>query len=270
MRQTATPSPSLVHAAGADSASQHCVHCGYDLRGLSENRCPECGQAFDPGDPPPADVPWLHRREIGAWTGFWRTVAMVLWDTRHLADQVARFVDVDPHAAKAFRRRCGWLTAGSVALLTLLILRPPSSVGTWREAALIALSTVPGTLMFCALGSVPLDVSSFEAVEKRTRFRWLHEFAAAPLALTPLLPPVYLIALLIGGREYADITGITAGGVVLLGWLVCILRYQARAARPALIALVGHGLAAVFLWIILGLAAHSICTLVVTILTVTR
>ena len=24
--------------------------CGYDLRGLEERRCPECGQVFDPGD----------------------------------------------------------------------------------------------------------------------------------------------------------------------------------------------------------------------------
>src|SRR5690606_9440248 len=25
---------------------QHCHHCGYDLRGLPEPRCPECGQPF--------------------------------------------------------------------------------------------------------------------------------------------------------------------------------------------------------------------------------
>jgi hypothetical protein len=25
-----------------------CPVCGYDLRGLSENRCPECGKSFDP------------------------------------------------------------------------------------------------------------------------------------------------------------------------------------------------------------------------------
>jgi hypothetical protein len=25
-----------------------CVHCGYDLRGQIEPRCPECGRAFDP------------------------------------------------------------------------------------------------------------------------------------------------------------------------------------------------------------------------------
>jgi hypothetical protein len=25
-----------------------CLQCGYDLRGLTENRCPECGTPFDP------------------------------------------------------------------------------------------------------------------------------------------------------------------------------------------------------------------------------
>jgi hypothetical protein len=28
-----------------------CLGCGYDLRGLPENRCPECGRPFAPNDP---------------------------------------------------------------------------------------------------------------------------------------------------------------------------------------------------------------------------
>jgi hypothetical protein len=28
-----------------------CLKCGYLLRGLPHNECPECGQAFDPADP---------------------------------------------------------------------------------------------------------------------------------------------------------------------------------------------------------------------------
>jgi hypothetical protein len=29
----------------------HCTACGYDLRGLPEHACPECGRPFDPADP---------------------------------------------------------------------------------------------------------------------------------------------------------------------------------------------------------------------------
>jgi hypothetical protein len=31
--------------------TMYCLSCGYDLRGLPENRCPECGRAFDPNKP---------------------------------------------------------------------------------------------------------------------------------------------------------------------------------------------------------------------------
>lgn len=30
---------------------RYCLGCLYDLRGLSEHRCPECGAVFDPDDP---------------------------------------------------------------------------------------------------------------------------------------------------------------------------------------------------------------------------
>lgn len=33
-----------------------CLTCHYDLRNLSENRCPECGREFDPHDPESFDT----------------------------------------------------------------------------------------------------------------------------------------------------------------------------------------------------------------------
>lgn len=41
-----------------------CLTCGYALRGLPENLCPECGRAFEPDDPRTfasgVKVPWWH------------------------------------------------------------------------------------------------------------------------------------------------------------------------------------------------------------------
>jgi len=53
-----------------DERAFNCRHCGYDLRGLTEPRCPECGTSFDPtekerilaraGDPTPlARYRWI-------------------------------------------------------------------------------------------------------------------------------------------------------------------------------------------------------------------
>jgi len=37
----------LSQGSGDPLADTHCLKCGYSLRGLSEDRCPECGTAFD-------------------------------------------------------------------------------------------------------------------------------------------------------------------------------------------------------------------------------
>lgn len=77
-----------------------CRVCGYALVGLSENRCPECGRAFDPADPrtfryprrPPAWVRWLAARRKyvplvasgGAFFGSWASLVLMM-DTRNRA-----------------------------------------------------------------------------------------------------------------------------------------------------------------------------------------
>lgn len=37
-------------SATSTEAGPHCLNCDYALRGLQDNRCPECGQEFDPRD----------------------------------------------------------------------------------------------------------------------------------------------------------------------------------------------------------------------------
>lgn len=58
------PSTQLEHAS--------CLGCGYALRELTTNTCPECGRGFDPGDPSTISLgnsgqvlSWLERTPIG-------------------------------------------------------------------------------------------------------------------------------------------------------------------------------------------------------------
>jgi hypothetical protein len=58
-----------------------CAACGYELRGLTQSRCPECGKAFDPSNQDtfrqPGDVPRQVRRLL------WRSRAVLRWPPLH-------------------------------------------------------------------------------------------------------------------------------------------------------------------------------------------
>ncbi len=58
-------------SAAPDNETIWCLHCGYALDGVSAGPCPECGNAFDPRDPPTfSDTPPLRLSTaflVGAW-----------------------------------------------------------------------------------------------------------------------------------------------------------------------------------------------------------
>ena len=79
-----------------------CPNCGYQLRGLSENRCPECGQAFDPvrlareQRPPPRL--WFERAgPLGIIPAFIATWLMVMF----LPGRLARCATVELRLSRA-------------------------------------------------------------------------------------------------------------------------------------------------------------------------
>ncbi len=64
----------------------HCLDCGYDLRHLTEPRCPECGRPFDPGDESTFHVPFSrmsHLALIGLFlftvVGWGILLPLLLW-----------------------------------------------------------------------------------------------------------------------------------------------------------------------------------------------
>lgn len=139
-----------------------CLDCDYSLRGLSQNRCPECGRAFDPHDPRTFNagraLTWFERKQLASmgWPTlsviallcgglvfmsfdpgiyymffafflcllFYTAVALILWAWRAARDSV--YPLNMPRADDHFRRRCVHLFA--VALCVLVLFRVPMRV----------------------------------------------------------------------------------------------------------------------------------------------
>jgi hypothetical protein len=78
-----------------------CLKCGYNLRGLTTDRCPECGASIALARTRESFLPWLHRRRMGRLRAFWATVAVVLFRPQRLYAEFSRPADYE--SAQHFR-----------------------------------------------------------------------------------------------------------------------------------------------------------------------
>jgi predicted RNA-binding Zn-ribbon protein involved in translation (DUF1610 family) len=67
-----------------------CPECGYDLRSINSQRCPECGLAIDRATMSVSHLPWSHRQSIGRVRAYWRTNVLVILRPKRLAEEIAR------------------------------------------------------------------------------------------------------------------------------------------------------------------------------------
>lgn len=82
----------------------YCQQCGYNLRGLTSERCPECGRSLEGLRATVSRIPWVHRREIGWFRAYRRTVWMAMFRHHRLCDEMAR--PVSYRDSQSFR----WVT----------------------------------------------------------------------------------------------------------------------------------------------------------------
>jgi len=179
---------------------QICEGCGYTLIGLMTDRCPECGERFDPNALPLARVPWLFRRSLGTFSAYFRTVWMILRTPTAFAREMSRPVRICAADARSFRAATIWLTMLMASLCGIGIMIAVMTalrvqLGSWswlsnREliaavwipiACLIALyallwvATDLPTFIWRGLPASPMDLAP------------LHHYACAPLAAAPLI-----------------------------------------------------------------------------------
>src|SRR5437016_4317678 len=91
-----------------------CGGCGYNLRGLPSDRCPECGQQFDPNHLIADLIPWEQRKHIGRIRAFWRTAWMASARPRQLVEKLQW--PLSRAAARAFHARVVAFAAASLII----------------------------------------------------------------------------------------------------------------------------------------------------------
>ena len=240
--------------------SRHCGNCGYDLRGIGEPRCPECGVGFDPSRPGAGNVPWFHRRTIGMAAALWRTWWLVAWRTGGLADEVWRNTELNARDAARFRRICVGVAGVSAALGLML------AFVDWNVLApAVAIALGPALVVF-RMVTLPIDDRvEIESPARTERFVTLYDFTAAPLLLLPLAAIALGVARLID-RFMTPAVLLTIA--IVAHWLVCTFVYQKRATRRGrkwlikrmAVSLVLWGAIAWFSFILIMMIAEALLT----------
>lgn len=252
---------SYERVARAPAFIPRCAGCGYDLRGLEQPRCPECGLDFDPNALPPADIPWLKRGDLlldpGATGGnpfvaYWRTVWLVLAQPRKLGAAVWQDVEVDAADAARFR----WITIGVALGSVLATLLPIAAPLAPSVAAVLLLGLGAAAFGFFCMATARFEIVQFTAVwfAQEQRYRRLHDLCCAGLALAPLVPMTVLSGLILGwdGDDIAS-AALAMALLVVLAWWHGSLCYQIHGGRCRPGDAVLHALMLPFAWCMIAI-----------------
>jgi hypothetical protein len=242
------------------TAVRRCTSCGYDLRGLEQLRCPECGLAFDPNYLPPVNIPWLKRGDPAmnenatggnALVAYWRTVWLVLAHPRTFGEMVWQDVEVDAAETTRFR----WVTIGIAVGSVLAMILP--LLGTLSRAGIIVLAMLaPPLIAFFSVATSPFHLIQFTARRylDEMRYRRLHDLSCAGLALAPIVPLFLLLGVVAGWpAQYVAPRAFALCCVVVIAWWYGSLRYQIHGGRCRAGDAVLHAVMLPFVWFMIAI-----------------
>jgi hypothetical protein len=138
-----------------------CPECGYDLRAIASDRCPECGLAIDRAAMVVSRLPWAHRRKVGRVRAYWRTNLMALFRPRKIAEEMARPVSfADSQSFRHVTVMLGWLpmVAWAISLIVMNMddltarVHQGSRLGWWLEG-IAAVAGLFSLWLFLFMGS---------------------------------------------------------------------------------------------------------------------
>jgi hypothetical protein len=184
--QSADSASSAGSTRAADAPERLCDRCGYDLRDLPQERCPECGLPFDRRAAPTPQIPWLRRRRVGGPAAFWQTVLMATFSPRRFAAEFMNATRVSTADARGFGRRCVALAAAS-AVVVMLVASPAPLRRTGADVVVLVLAAVLAAWVFFGVlaATTPFDPMLTALTGEHLWLNALNSYAAAPLAFSP-------------------------------------------------------------------------------------
>lgn len=101
-----------------DERAVPCPRCNYDLRALAGDVCPECGLEVGANFAAGTLIPFAHRKLLGFWRAYWKTVLRVTFKPRRFALHASQPVDYGD--ARLFQHVTVLLASLAVAGLAII------------------------------------------------------------------------------------------------------------------------------------------------------
>ncbi len=254
-----------------------CPKCIYNLRGIESERCPECGYSLSFLKIAESQIPWVHRKRIGRFRAYWRTVWWVTFRRLKLGEELARPMSV-PDARRFQKMTMLHVYLAILVLTELLVFEGPQSLHaafanhTALTVCVILVVHLCVLLAFgvtCRIGGDTIRNKNMPA-GRQAQALGLGYYAAGAFAWLPLTWPLMFLAfelMIIYERVWYVATAFAILGCILfmlsgLLWLYdlmyierCVLhRSSAEQAKAGLKQMLLLGIAEFVILILLPLA----------------